>query len=561
MNKSKRRNKWIWIILVGVVAVVAIGLIAQRVTSNAQEAIQEAGTGETVTAFMGDLSANASASGQIQAATVAQLALVQSGIVEELYVSVGESVNEGDPILQLETAELERAVLNAQQTVAIQEANLENILAPASAADIASAEAAVVSAEAALADLLNGPSADEIAKAEADIRAAEADIAAAASSLSDARSGATAEEIQAAQLQLDLAQTSATQAAQQHSTILVTEAEGFITQDMLDDMEFSARTQAQQANANLAAAQETFDQLLNGDANAISTASAQLAIANASRAAAQANYDLLLADPAAAQIAASEASVAQAMANLDRLQRGPTTAQITQLETAVAQAKLALETAENNLAEATLVAPFAGVVTQINVNEGEMANGLLVELVDDNSLEVVLDVDEIDIGKINEGQEATVNLESWPDEPIIGQVASISPVATQNNSAIVSYRVYVGLGETDLPVLVGMTANADLLTDNLEDVLLVPNQAINANRNTGTFTVNKAVTDADGNVEYEEIEVTIGLRDNRNTQITSGVESGDELLVGALPPRFQFGQGPPDGDNGGGGGGPFGGGG
>lgn len=561
MNKSNKRKKWLWAggILLALILIAAIALPRLAAGAAARQQEMLLGEGETVTAFMGDLAANATASGQVQAQRSAQLALAQSGTVAELYVQVGDAVETGEPLLKLDTAALERAVANAQQTLAIQEANLATLLAPPTAANVASAEADVASAQVALDDLLAGPSADEIAQAEADVRAANADLGAASAQLNDARSGATAAKLEAAQIQLNLAQTAATQAAEQHSSILVTVAEGFITEEMLADMEFSARSQAVQANANLAAAQESYNQLVNGDANSIASASAQVALSAAQRDAAQANLDLLLLGPSAAEIAQAEATLAQAEANLDKLLRGAEQSQIVQLETAVEQARISLQRAEHDLAEATLVAPFAGVVTAVHVQPGEQANGVLVELVDPSSLEVLLAVDEVDIGKLNEGQPATITLETWPDEEIEGEVVSIAPTATEDGSAVVSYRVYLSLRQTDLPVLVGMTANASLLTDEVTNVLLVPNAAINANRENGTFSVNRFTTGANGNRTTEEVAVTIGLRDGRYTQITSGLQEGDELLVGNTTPVFRFGEGPPDG-GGPGGGGPGGGG-
>ena len=108
-----------------------------------------------------------------------------------------------------------------------------------------------------------------------------------------------------------------------------------------------------------------------------------------------------------------------------------------------------------------------------------------------------------------------------------------------------------------MPLRIGMTANANLITGEREGVLLVPNAAINADRSAGTFSVNLVRIDADGNVTVEEIEVTIGLRDANNTQITSGLQEGDEIMIGNVLPIFEFG---PGNDGGGGRGGPFGGG-
>ena len=74
--------------------------------------------------------------------------------------------------------------------------------------------------------------------------------------MADLQAGASDEEILAAQLALDLAQKEATSAAEQHSTILVTEPNRFIGETRLAEIEYSLRVTAVQANANLAAAQE-----------------------------------------------------------------------------------------------------------------------------------------------------------------------------------------------------------------------------------------------------------------------------------------------------------------
>jgi multidrug efflux pump subunit AcrA (membrane-fusion protein) len=113
-SRWKQRKTWLWI--GGVVAVIAIiALVAtQRPFSQAQA--QSAGTGDIVTVSSGDLAASATASGKVEAQRSARLALNGSGTVAQVFVDVGDSVQAGDPLLALETAELERAVANAEQT-------------------------------------------------------------------------------------------------------------------------------------------------------------------------------------------------------------------------------------------------------------------------------------------------------------------------------------------------------------------------------------------------------------------------------------------------------------
>ena len=160
------------------------------------------------------------------------------------------------------------------------------------------------------------------------------------------------------------------------------------------------------------------------------------------------------------------------------------------------------------------------------------------------------------MGKLNIGQPADITLETWPDDVIGGEVVSIAPQAMNNNSALVVYEVFLSLEDTSLPVLVGMTANADLITAEQEDVLLAPNNAINIDRGAGTYTVNLVTVDDQGNQQFEEVEVSIGLNDGAFTQITSGLAEGDQLLVGDTLPVFRPGEGPPPEGSGFGGGQP-----
>ncbi len=555
----RKKRTWIFIGIGVVLALCLIGFLVVR-NGMANMQAQITGAGEVVTAFVGDLSSGTTATGQITARHTAQLTLPTSGTVAEVAVQVGDVVQAGDRLVQLDTADLERTVLNAEQSLIIQEANLETLQAPTSVANVASAEASLANAQAQLAELLAGPTEAEIAAAEADIRSAQADVAAASTRLNNAASGGGEAELQAAQIALEQAQVAATQAAERHRTILATIAEGNLPAGTLDDAEVGARAAAVQANATLAAAQETYDNLLNGDPNTVSTSQGSLAVAVAQRDLAQAQYDLLLAPPSASQIASAEASVAQAQSNLDKLLRGPATTQLVSAEVQVENARISLERARLNLANATLVAPFAGVITAVNVQPGEQATGILVEMIDSASLEVVLSVDEVDLDQIAVGQETVIRLESWPDAQISGQVATIAPTsANEAGSSLVTFPVYLTLGETDLPIRVGMTANAELELARRENTLLVPNGAIQVDRSNGTYSVILVQTNEQGLPLYETVPVTIGLRDSDNTEVTSGLAEGDEVLIPdpTADDLFTPGQGP--GGGGPGGGGPFGG--
>jgi HlyD family secretion protein len=549
----KSNRKWIWVIAgVIVIAILAAAVLNFRSGLQSGNEPTQNESGEIVTAFIGQLSANATASGQIQSQRDAQLSLGTTGEVAEIFVEVGDEVEAGIPLLKLDTAGLERAVESAEQALTIREANLATLVKPPSAADLTAAEASVVSARSQLEDLLAGPTEEDIAASEANVRAAQANVWSASEQLQLAQSGATEAEIASAQAELIAAigqQESTQELYDQLLECFTIEFPGGGDTEICPGFgppEERTRFNLAAAKENTEAAQAKLDALLAGpDADAVSIAEAALATANARLDAAQANHDLLLNGPSADQIAAAEANLAQAEAELESLQDGPSTAQVVAAETAVDQARISLQRAINDLEEATLLAPFSGVITAVNVNEGEFANGILVEMYDPASLEVVLEVDEVDIGKISLGQPAIITMEAWPDTEITGEVASIAPEALSNASSLVVYQVFLSLGQTELPVLSGMTANADLLTADEEEVLLVPNAAINADRNTGTYSVNLVTTDANGEQQIEEVEVAIGLRDGNYTQIMDGLVEGEQLLVGDNLPVFRFGEDEP----------------
>lgn len=553
---NKKRKRWPWV--VGIIAAIVIlgGIFIGGRIRDARAQISDFQTGEKVTAFVGDLASTATASGRIVPQRDATLALTTSGTVEAVFVDVGDVVNAGDVLVQLDTAALQRSADTAAQNLVIAESSLEKLLDGATAADIASAQAAVNSAQATFDTTMNGATAAQIAASEANLRAAQANLNAAYANYQTATEGPSEADLISAESNLEAAADRQLDAQRAHESVLTCSTfdlpDGSTKTFCADeDTKEIAGANAAAANADLAAAQAQYDAIVNGASQgAVNAASGSISAARANLDAVQANHDLLLQGSTPAQIAGAEAQLAQAQATLDNVMNGVSAEQLTIAEAQVEQARIALQSAENNLAKATVTAPFDGIVTAVYVAQGEFASGPVVALIDRDSMEVVLSVDEVDLATLALGQEAFVTLEAFPDVEIDSAVVAIAPVSQPSGSGLVSYDVNLSLAETDLPLLVNMTANAELVTSDREGVLLVPNSAITPERTTGKFFVN--LVDEAQPLGFEKVEVTIGLRDNRNTEITSGLNAGDELIIGNLEIDNPFG-GP-------GGGGPFGGG-
>lgn len=538
-----KKYKWAWLICAVLIAVVLFGLNRTRTTNAANEGENS----ETAVAFMGNLAESATASGQVEAQREAALSLTSSGVVEQINVAVGDTVAAGDLLVQLETAALQRAVLSAQADVAIAQANLGNLLDGASDAELAAAEAAVSSAQIRLDTLLAGPTTEEITASQASVDAAQANMWSASGRL-QATYEVSDSDILSAQADLDAAL--AQQEAAQNQWLFFADCEEndagthSCTPSDSDIME-TVTNNVEAANAQVTLTQARLDALSSPDSNSVAGSQASLAAATAQYEAAIARHEALLLGASDADIASAEADLANAQASLDKLRSGATDTDILIFETRLAQAETSLLEAEKALADAQLLAPFDGVITAVSLNKGETAAGPAISIVDNNSLEVVLSVDEVDVGNVQVGQTAVVTLETWPDVQIESTVTAVAPSAVTSNSGIVSFDVHLSLENAELPILVGMTANANLITANLEDVLLVPNAAITADREADTYMVNLVTTSADGSKTITAVPVTIGLKDNQFSQITSGIAAGDELLIGELVAPVETFNGPP----------------
>jgi len=547
-KKKRKRGRWITLAVVTVVVVTVIVLVVIPLMDRVKERRQAfasatAEPGQMVTAFIGDLSAEA-------------------GRVEAVYVEVGDEVQTGDVLIRLEASSLERAVRTAEQNLAVQEANLAELLQGASDEDIAVAEASLDSAKAslanALAGLISAKSAltkaelsrdalvDADVTAEANLKSARAALSSAQAQLAALLEGADADTVEQARLNWEQARNSLWNAdalngrrgtpdymrkqmeasvANAEIAVRVAEINYLQAQEgATDEAVAAARATVASAEAQVTSAQAGLDDIDD------QIAQAEAAVIQAEASVAQAEAGVLQA----------KAAVAQAEANLAALLAGASEEKIAIAEAQVAQAHISLEDAQDNLAKAALRAPFNGVVTEVYVTVGEWASGLAVELVDTGSLEVVLDMDEVDIGAVAVGQPTVVTLETWPDKELTGQVVSIAPKA-KIQSEIVTYEVHLRFQAGDLPVLTGMTANAELITAERENALLVPNRAITADRQAGKYYVTRVESQ-----EMAQVEVTIGLRDKNYTEVTSGLEAGDKLVIGEVSEMLDFSQGPPE---------------
>jgi HlyD family secretion protein len=141
-----------------------------------------------------------------------------------------------------------------------------------------------------------------------------------------------------------------------------------------------------------------------------------------------------------------------------------------------------------------------------------------------------VEVDELDIGRVVRDQKVMVAVDAIPDEDFVGHVADISPGPIKGTSSgIVAYEVTIALDSDEPRLLPGMTADATIETERLEDVVVVPNRAVSIDRTSGEPVAYVEKVDEQGNPARVEIE--LGMRNETVSQVLDGLSEGDEIII------------------------------
>jgi len=215
------------------------------------------------------------------------------------------------------------------------------------------------------------------------------------------------------------------------------------------------------------------------------------------------------------------------------------------------QAKLRMNMAQERLAlieigstkvadrqvDTVIKSPVAGTVLERRVNEGDpvvpltsyQAGTELLLLADMESLIFKGTVDEIDVGKLEQGMEAELKIGAIPDEEIWGKLLRISPKAKKQDNATL-FDVEIAITKRGSKVIrAGYSANAELLINKAEDTLFIPERLVEFDEDR-TFV---EVQNAAGEIEKKEIKT--GLSDGINVEILEGLNLGEEVVEN--PPK------------------------
>lgn len=229
----------------------------------------------------------------------------------------------------------------------------------------------------------------------------------------------------------------------------------------------------------------------------------------------------------------AQVSLRAAKTDLSDAEDADVTAQIRQAkiglynaESQVSQATQDRDAIRTQMAAATIKAPIAGIVTEVNVTAGFDAPAGAAIVVDATTLQITTDVVESDLADIKVGQTASVAL-SAIDADVTGTVSAISPVAASDSSSgVVSFPVTITLTDAPATARAGMSADVTITIQSASNVLTVPAEALRGT--DGNYSV--LLLGADGQTQAQPVGV--GLVTSTTAEITSGLTLGQAVVTG-----------------------------
>jgi HlyD family secretion protein len=191
----------------------------------------------------------------------------------------------------------------------------------------------------------------------------------------------------------------------------------------------------------------------------------------------------------------------------------------------------ALETAQYNLEATQLIAPFSGTVTSLDMSVGDMVNGKSVMTISNldqpYSLDAYLDAE--DWGKVKKGYEVEVSFDILPDQVFPGVVTNVYPTLDTSSASKALVHVTAKLNDAmsyNLPA--GAAASVDVIGGRAENAVLVPVEALHQiGENQYTLFVMQS-----GKLRLREVQV--GLQDLTKAEILAGLNAGDIVTTGVV---------------------------
>jgi len=211
-------------------------------------------------------------------------------------------------------------------------------------------------------------------------------------------------------------------------------------------------------------------------------------------------------------------------------------AEIARSKAQVAQMQAALDSAEEDLRNSTIVSPMDGLVLSRDVEVGDAVSSILIlgsqatlvmTLGDVSEVYVKGKVDEADVSKVYMGQRSRIVVESLKDKKFEGKVTKISPMGVEKDN-VTTFEVKVSIQNPTGELKANMTANAEIILEEKQNVLQLPEAAVIYDKDRHTFVETPAPGAKTGK---QKLPVKLGISNGVKTELISGLKEGQQVIL------------------------------
>lgn len=246
-------------------------------------------------------------------------------------------------------------------------------------------------------------------------------------------------------------------------------------------------------------------------------------------------------------ISGANRTIVEKNEQLDNLKTGADALDLESAELSVKQRENALLDAKETLSNYYIVAPFDGTVAKIKVKKADsVSSGTAVATFITKQMMATITLNEVDVAKVKVGQRATMTFDAIDELTITGKVTSVDTVGIVSQG-VVTYTVEIGLDTDDQRIKPGMSVSASIITDVKQDTLLVPNSAVKSSNgsyyvemfSTPLISASSTTPSLQGTpskIAPNKITVEVGISNDSDTEIISGVKEGDQVVTKTVNP-------------------------
>lgn len=240
------------------------------------------------------------------------------------------------------------------------------------------------------------------------------------------------------------------------------------------------------------------------------------------------------------EISAQEKLIQEKEAVLADLKQGPDVFDLRSQELAVQQRRNALVDAQEKLLDASIKAPFDGVVAAMTIKKGDsLSSGASVFTFIAKQYLAEISLNEVDVSKLKIGQKTILNFDAIEGLSLTGVVAEIDTLGTVSQG-VVNYNVKIAFDTQDERIKPGMSVSTSIITDVKQNVLMVPSAAVKSSGGTyyvespaeiDLSTAGANATQVVGTAPVIQHTVEIGLINDSNTEISGDIKVGDKIII------------------------------